>query len=107
MLILISTAQDLRDAGFKVHEAINAHEAIAMLELHPEIRLLFTDIDMPGALDGLMLSGLVRDRWPPVKIIVTSGKALGNRTGLPAGGLFVPKPYRLDKLIRAIQTLVS
>lgn len=107
VLILISTAQDLRDAGFEVYEAINAAEAIALLERHPEIGLLFTDIDMPGAMDGLMLSRLVGDRWPPVKIIVTSGKALGGRTGMPPEGLFMPKPYRLDKLITTIHDMVA
>ena len=74
-LLLFSIADDLRDAGFSVLEASNADEAIALLESHPEIRLLFTDIDMPGSMDGLKLSAAVRDRWPPVKIIVTSGKS--------------------------------
>src|SRR4051794_18640125 len=63
----------LRAAGFDVLEAVNADEAILMLERHSDIRLVFTDIDMPGSMNGLKLAAAVRDRWPPVKIIATSG----------------------------------
>ncbi|MEO5806164.1 response regulator [Devosia sp.] len=107
VLILLATAQDLRDAGFKVLEAANAREAIALLELHPEISLLFTDIDMPGSMDGLMLSTMVRDRWPPVKIIVTSGKTIVGRGELPEQGRFMPKPYRIDKVVAAVQEMLA
>ena len=74
-LIRMGTASLIEDAGFKVHEAGNADEAIRILELHDEIRLIFTDVNMPGSMDGLKLAHYVRGRWPPVKIIVTSGKA--------------------------------
>jgi len=59
-------------AGFKVYEAGSAGAAVALLELHKEICLIFTDVDMPGSMDGLKLAHYVRRRWPPVKIIVTS-----------------------------------
>lgn len=72
-LLLCVIADDLREAGFAVIEASNAQQAIRRLETHPEIAVLFTDVDLPGSMDGLGLSAVVRDRWPSVKIIVTSG----------------------------------
>jgi two-component system, response regulator PdtaR len=79
--------------GFEVFEAGNADEAIARLEAHPDIHILFTDIDMPGSMDGLRLSAFVRDRWPPVQIVVTSGHRLVDIVDLPDGGVFFSKPY--------------
>lgn len=106
-LILLATAEDLREAGFTVFEATNADDAIALLEAHPEIRILFTDVDMPGSMDGLKLSAAVRDRWPPTLILVTSGKALVGRSELPAGGRFLPKPYSTTRVVSAIHELLA
>jgi CheY-like chemotaxis protein len=92
-LLLFSIADDLRDAGFDVLEAGNADQAIRVLTANPGIQLIFTDIDMPGSMDGLKLSAVVRDRWPPVAIIVTSGKQRPTADRLPEGGLFLSKPY--------------
>jgi CheY-like chemotaxis protein len=72
-LIRMDTASFLDATGFAVYEAGNATEAIHLLELHKEIRLIFTHINMPGSMDGVALAHYVRRRWPPVKIIVTSG----------------------------------
>ena len=106
-LILLATAEDLRSAGFTVFEASNADEAIVLLEAHPEIRILFTDVDMPGSMDGLKLSAAVRDRWPPTQIIVTSGKTLVGRSELPSGGRFLPKPYSTTRVVSAIQEMLA
>ena len=65
----------MEDAGFDVYEASNADEAIALLELHDDIRAVFSDIQMPGSMDGLKLARYIRGRWPPVKLILTSGHA--------------------------------
>ena len=92
-LIRMDTVSSLEAQGFIVHEAGNAAEAIRCLELHNEIRLIFTDVQMPGSMDGIALAHYVRDRWPPVKIIVTSGYAKVCKGDLPAGTLFVEKPY--------------
>jgi len=72
-LVMIDIVDQLKLAGYRVVEAFNADEAIAILEADPDIRLLFTDVDMPGSMNGLKLAAAVRDRWPPVRIIVTSG----------------------------------
>jgi CheY-like chemotaxis protein len=106
-LILLATAEDLREAGFTVYEATNADQAIALLETHAEIRILFTDVDMPGSMDGLKLSAAVRDRWPPTQIIVTSGKTLVGRSELPSGGRFLPKPYSTTRVVSAIQEMLA
>jgi two-component system, response regulator PdtaR len=106
-LILLATAQDLRNAGFTVFEATNADEAIALLEAHAEIRILFTDVDMPGSMDGLKLSAAVRDRWPPTRILVTSGKTLAGRSELPIGGRFLPKPYSTNRIVSALHELLA
>ena len=105
-LILFSIAEELRDAGFSVLEAHNAAEALRLLEANDSIRLIFTDIDMPGSMDGLRLSAMVRERWPPVGIIVTSGKRLPFAAALPKGSEFVPKPYTPHGVVRAVRTML-
>jgi CheY-like chemotaxis protein len=80
-------------AGFEVVEAGNADEAIEILEARPDITVVFTDIQMPGSMDGLKLARAVRGRWPPIKIVATSGRAHIAETDLPEGGRFLPKPY--------------
>ena len=92
-LIRMGTVYLIEDAGFEVYEAGSADAAIALLELHKEIRLIFTDVDMPGSMDGLKLAHAVRNRWPPIKIIVTSGRERIAEQDLPAGGRFFAKPY--------------
>jgi two-component system, response regulator PdtaR len=82
-LIRMGTVYLIEDAGFEVYEAGSADAAIALLELHKEIRLIFTDVDMPGSMDGLKLAHYVRGRWPPVKIIVTSGHIKVTEESLP------------------------
>lgn len=103
-LLLFTIADDLRDAGFTVYEASNADAAIAQLERHPEISILFTDVDMPGSMDGLKLSRAVQDRWPPVRIIITSGHVNLTDRDLPVRGRFIPKPYTSNTILTAVQT---
>ena len=80
-------------AGFEVLEAANADEAIEILEARPDVAVVFTDIQMPGSMDGLKLARAVRGRWPPIKIVATSGQIEVKPTDLPEGGRFLPKPY--------------
>jgi two-component system, response regulator PdtaR len=105
-LVRVAIADDLRDAGFTVLEAGNADEAIRMLNANPSIRVLFTDIDMPGSMDGLKLSAFVHDRWPPVRIIVTSGKTRPTAGQIPDAGVFMPKPYTPNRVVEAIRSLL-
>ena len=93
VLIRLGAVQIVEDAGFEVIEAANADEAIEILETRNDIRVIFTDIHMPGSMDGLKLAHAVRHRWPPIKIIVTSGREYPSEHDLPEGGRFFPKPY--------------
>lgn len=106
-LLRMDIADRLRDEGFEVYEGSNADEAIEILEATPRIHLLFTDIDMPGSMDGLKLARAVRDRWPPIRIIVTSGLKVVEITDLPDGSLFFSKPYHHGDLISSLHELLA
>ncbi len=93
--------------GFLVFEAANADDAIAILEAHPEIRLVFTDIEMPGSMDGLKLVHYISLRWPPIRLIVASGKMLREHAQLPDGILFFTKPYRQSEIATAMRSLLA
>lgn len=83
----------MKDDGFEVLEAASAIEAIAILADNTAIRMMFTDIDMPPGMDGLGLAAAVRDRWPLVQIIVTSGRRTVETSDMPDGSTFFSKPY--------------
>jgi CheY-like chemotaxis protein len=97
-LVRLCAVEVLEDAGYQVIEAASADEAIAILESRADIRVIFTDIHMPGSMDGLKLAHAVRHRWPPIKIIVTSGREKIAPQDLPDGGRFFAKPYDPAKL---------
>jgi two-component system, response regulator PdtaR len=92
-LIRMHAADMLRDLGFETREATNADDAISLLERCSDITVVFTDIQMPGSMDGLHLVAVVRDRWPPIALLVTSGRPAPPDTALPRGARFVSKPY--------------
>lgn len=98
LFIRLMAADILSDIGVVVYEASCAEEALDILRCHPDISLLFTDIDMPGALNGLGLAALVHEKWPDIALIVTSGGQLLNDDDIPDGGTFLPKPYRASEL---------
>ncbi len=93
LLLRTSAVEMIADAGFEVIEAGNADEAIDVLEARRDITVVFTDIQMPGSMDGLKLARAVRGRWPPIKIIATSGLVDVGEKDLPEGGRFLAKPY--------------
>ncbi|HEY4274157.1 MAG TPA: response regulator [Rhizomicrobium sp.] len=93
--------------GFTVFEAGTADQAIAILEAHRDIRLVFTDIEMPGSMDGLKLAAYIRDRWPPIKLMVASGKIACRDSDLPEGGLFFAKPYNPALVSKAMHSLLA
>ncbi len=106
-IIRMEAVQMLEDAGFWVVEAGNAHDAISILESRNDIRAIFTDINMPGTMDGMRLARTARDRWPPIHLIVTSGLVSPNDDDLPPGGKFIPKPYDLRHVIKTIRALLD
>lgn len=107
LLIRMNAVEMIESAGFEVVEAGDADEAIAILQARPEIHVVFTDIQMPGSMDGLKLARFVRDRWPPIKLIATSGNHVARDGDLPEGGLFLPKPYTLAKITAALRELMD
>jgi two-component system, response regulator PdtaR len=92
----------LEEAGFAVLEACNADEALSLLEAHPEVRAVFSDIDMPGSLNGLELARRIFQRWPRIGILLTSGHRVGAEV-MPREGRFMPKPYDGRALVRQIE----
>ena len=97
----------LEEAGFAVVQAGNADAAIQILERRSDIKLVFTDVDMPGSMDGLKLAAAVRKRWPPIPIIVTPGHVKVAVSDLPAGGRFFSKPYDRPTIARAVREMVE
>lgn len=97
----------VEEAGLEAIEATNADEAIRLLEARNDIRVIFTDIDMPGSMDGIRLAAAVRDRWPPVQIIVTSGHTRVHASDLPDGAIFLAKPYDIETLTIHLQRLAG
>jgi CheY-like chemotaxis protein len=106
MLIRMDAAQMIAGGEFDVIEAGNADEAIGILETRLDINVVFTDIQMPGSMDGLKLAAAVRDRWPPIKIIATSGRVLIDRDELPDGGRFLSKPYSPAQILKALREVM-
>ena len=106
-LIRTDIADQLRENGFTVFEASDADAAIQLLEVRTDIHVVFTDVDMPGSMDGLKLAAYVRDRWPPIKLIVTSGHMAVEESRLPKGGRFFPKPYEVRHITSAIVDLIT
>jgi CheY-like chemotaxis protein len=93
----------LEYAGYQIVSAANADEAIEILESRNDIRVLITDINMPGSMDGLRLAAAVKDRWPPIKIIVATGKDAPRREEMPMDSQFLPKPYAPNRVLAAVR----
>jgi len=106
-LIRMISADVLADAGFRVLEAENADEAIDILKGAEHVRLVFTDIRMPGCMDGLELAAFVHAHWPDVRLVVTSGHTVIPDSQIPHGGRFVSKPYDLTRLVADIRAVID
>ncbi len=105
--IRLAAKDFLEIGGFEVIEAGNADEAIRILEERREIHLVFTDVEMPGSLDGLKLSHYISERWPPVRLIVVSGRTTVEESHLPAGARFFSKPYNENNVIEVMRSMLS
>lgn len=106
LFVRLAAIAAIEEAGFKVYDADDADEAITLLENHDDIGFVFTDINMPGSMDGVGLTHCVRDRWPPVQFIVTSGLHRIKDGDLPLGSIFVGKPYATGAVVNALQRLI-
>ena len=106
-LIRMGAVDLMTSAGFEPLEASDADEAIRILEARPDIHLVFTDVGMPGTMDGIKLSHYIRDRWPPVKLIVASGKTIVAESQLPVGARFFSKPYNDSTIVEAMIVMLG
>jgi two-component system, response regulator PdtaR len=107
LLIRMNAVEMIEEAGFEVVEATNADVAIAILEARSDIRVVFTDIQMPGSMNGLKLAAAVRGRWPPIKIIATSGNYAVRDGELPEGSVFLQKPYNAASVGRVLHEMIE
>jgi two-component system, response regulator PdtaR len=105
LLMRMNAVALVEEAGFAALEATNADEAITILEARKDIRIVFTDINMPGSMDGLKLAHAIRRRWPPIELILTSGDLQIEEEKLPSRGRFLSKPYRPTELRSALSDL--
>jgi CheY-like chemotaxis protein len=106
-LVRMMAADVLREeGGFKVVEAADADEALTVLDATADVRALVTDVEMPGSLDGFTLARVVKQAWPQIGIVVTSGRMAPGPKDLPSGALFMPKPYRPADLLAAVRTVL-
>jgi CheY-like chemotaxis protein len=96
----------MHEAGFVAIEAADADEALVILEHRADIALIFTDIDMPGSMDGLKLAHAVRNRWPPIKIVIVSGQSKLSDSQLPSDSRFFAKPYAVSQMICELRMLL-
>lgn len=101
-LIRIDAVDMVEDEGFGVCDAANADRALVILESRDDIGVLFTDIDMPGDLDGLDLARIVRKRWPHISIIIVSGHTQLKQSDLPEDEVFFSKPYLRAAILKAL-----
>src|ERR1700710_2743723 len=107
MVLRMRAVDIVEDAGFTAVEAINADEAISILESRSDISLLFTDIQMPGSMDGLKLAHAVHDRWPSIKIILVSGEVKPADAERPANSRFFGKPLGVEQMTTELQAMVG
>jgi CheY-like chemotaxis protein len=106
-IIRLHMVEDLELAGFSVTQARNADEAILILERRPDIDAVFSDVQMPGAMDGIGLANLIDQRWPDTQIVMTSGAGGLTSDKLPLRSRFVAKPYEPRQVVAAIVSMVN
>jgi DNA-binding NtrC family response regulator len=105
-LIRLWAADLLQEDGFLVLEAKNADAALKLLEDRPDVKLLFTDVQMPGSLNGMELAREVHARWPHILLVITSGRERPTRADIPNDGRFVAKPYTAEQLLGQVNDLL-
>ena len=107
MLLRMKAVDMVEDAGYISAEAIDADEALAILQSRSDIALLFTDVQMPGSMNGLQLAHAVRERWPPIKIILASGQLKLSSSDIPLDSRFFGKPLQSDEIIAEMREMLG
>lgn len=104
-IIRLDAVSMIEDAGFVAYEAADAEEALKIISAHPEVSVLFTDINMPGPLDGLELVRRVHDGWPMVQLVIASGRVVPSPEDIPDHGHFVAKPYQTTAVVALLRSI--
>jgi CheY-like chemotaxis protein len=107
MLLRMRVVNMVEDAGYIPVEAVDADDALAILQSRSDIALLLTDIQMPGSMNGLELAHAVRERWPPIKIILASGQLKLSREDIPNDSRFFGKPLNSDEIIAEMRDMLG
>jgi len=107
MLLRMRAVDIVEDAGFTSVEAVDADEAVAILESRSDIAMVFTDIQMPGSMDGLQLAHIVHKRWPPIKIILVSGQLKPTNADIPTNSRFYLKPLEAKEMTAQLQRMIG
>ncbi len=102
-MVRLIAASMLQDAGFDTLEADTAEDALHMLEENGDVCVLFSDIQLPGRMDGCGLARAVHDRWPDIGLVLTSGATTPRRSQLPDDVDFLPKPYEARDMVEAVR----
>ena len=106
-LILMHAVDIVEAAGYESVTAANADDAILILEDRADIRIVITDVDMPGSMDGLKLAAAIRHRWPPIELIVVSGKHDLSEADLPIRARFIGKPFDVTRLTMTLHEIAA
>ena len=107
MVLRMRAVDIVEDAGFVPIEAVSADEAMQILESRDDISLLFTDIQMPGSMDGLKLAHAAHARWPHIKIVLVSGQIAVTDADKPDESRFFPKPLEIERMVAELQEMVG
>ena len=106
-LVRFDAMQSFEDAGFEVVDAYAGDQALSILDQRPDIQAIFTDIQMPGDIDGLGLAHAARSRSPGLAVVITSGVVSLRAGDLPFGVVFLPKPYDSTQVAALVLKLIQ
>jgi CheY-like chemotaxis protein len=107
MMLRMKVVDMVEDAGYIPVEAVDADEAMAVLQSRNDIALMLTDVQMPGSMNGLELAHAVHERWPPIKIILASGQLKLSASEIPLDSRFFGKPLQSAEIIAEMQEMLS
>ena len=106
-LVRMTNLDILHEAGFRVVDANDADEAFEVLRRRDDVRAVLTDVDMPGSMNGFEFARLVTQGWPEVGVLVISGKTRPAQSDMPAGAVFLPKPYDAPRLVEELRRVME
>jgi CheY-like chemotaxis protein len=107
-LVRIFVADFMSEVGFKVLETVDADEAMTILKARPDVLAIISDVEMPrGSMSGFALARAVRERWPGIGIVITSGRERPGPDELPEDVVLLAKPYLPETVIQVIQQIVT